>query len=194
MKSSTGNKIPEHAAPRLPVFYQPLWPNLHCTINSEFNITSFTSVFSVQCSLFGVYNPPIKSAILLSVEKSLAIAILLWNNPDFEYNEPILEPIGYQMRKIRPQKTVAKQIIKLKLYPNPAKDYFTVFYKVPDAFRNSLSLQVKDATRRIVLQQSLPDNALEYMIDTGTLTKGVYTVVLLNNNSLLKAEKLVIIK
>jgi beta-glucanase (GH16 family) len=121
-----------------------------------------------------------------TVNKALAISILLWNDPYFEYNEPILEPTGYQMRKARPQKSVAKQTIELKLYPNPARDYFTVFYKVPDAFRNSLSLQVKDASGRIVLQQPLPDNAFEYMIDTGTLAKGVYTVVLLNNNSLLK--------
>lgn len=98
------------------------------------------------------------------------------------------------MRKARPQKSVAKQTIELRLYPNPARDYFTVFYKVPDAFHNSLSLQVKDASGRIVLQQSLPDNAFEYMIDTGTLAKGVYTVVLLTNKNLLKAEKLVIIK
>jgi hypothetical protein len=40
----------------------------------------------------------------------------------------------------------------------------------------------------------LLDNAFEYMIDTGILTKGVFTVVLLNNNRLLTAEKLVIIK
>ena len=98
------------------------------------------------------------------------------------------------MRKTRPQKSAAKETIVLRLYPNPARDYFTVYYKVPDALRNSLSLQVKDASGRIVLQHPLPDNAFEYMIDTGILTKGIYTVVLLNSNRMLKAEKLVIIK
>jgi hypothetical protein len=129
-----------------------------------------------------------------TVDKSLAIAILLWNDPDFEYNEPILEPTGYQMRKTKPQKAIATDVTVMRLYPNPARDYFTVFYKVPESQRNSLSLQVKDATGRIVLQQPLLDNAFEYMIDTGILTKGVFTVVLLNNNRLLTAEKLVIIK
>ena len=123
-----------------------------------------------------------------------AFSILLWNNPAFEYYEPILEPTGYQMRKARPQKSVTKETIVLKLYPNPARDYFTVYYKVPDALRYSLSLQVKDASGRIVQQQFLPDNAFEYMIDTGILTKGIYTVVLLNSNRMLKAEKLVIFK
>lgn len=129
-----------------------------------------------------------------TVDKSLAIAILLWNDPSFEYYEPILEPSGYQMRKARPQKHSTKETIVLRLYPNPARDYFTVYYKVPDAFRQALSLQVKDASGRLVLQQPLPDNTSEYMIDTGTLNKGVYNVILLNNKSMLKAEKLVIVK
>ncbi len=128
------------------------------------------------------------------IRNALAIAILLWNDPSFEYYEPILDPVNYQMRKARPQKSVAKETIVLRLYPNPARDYFTVYYKVPDALRNSLSLQVKDASGRMVLQHPLPKNAFEHMIDTGSLNKGVYTVILLNNKSMLKAEKLVIVK
>ncbi len=129
-----------------------------------------------------------------TVDKSLAIATILWNDPSFEFYEPILEPANYQMRKATTQKSVPKETIVLRLYPNPARDYFTVYYKVPDALRNSLLLHVKDASGRLVLQQPLPENAIEKMIDTGTLNKGVYTVILLNNNSMLKAEKLVIVK
>lgn len=129
-----------------------------------------------------------------TVDKALAISVILWNDPAYEYVEPILEPAGSQLRKARPQKTVTNETIELMLYPIPAKDHFTVIYKVPDNLRNSLSIQVKDVSGRIVLKQPLPDNAFEYLFETVTLTRGIYTVMLLNSTGLLKSEKLVIIK
>jgi hypothetical protein len=129
-----------------------------------------------------------------TVEKSLAIALLKWNNPELEYNEPILEPIYYQARKAKPQKAIYTGKVQFSLYPNPARDFVTLSYLVPENQMNSLSIQVKDATGRSVLSKQLPPNSSEYILDTKILTKGVYTVVLLQNNSPGQTAKLVIVK
>jgi len=129
-----------------------------------------------------------------TVDKSLAIALLKWNNPNLEYHEPILEPIYYQARKGKPQKAFYTGKVQFSLYPNPARDYVTLSYLVPENQMNSLSIQVKDATGRSVLSKQLPPNSPEYILDTKILTKGVYTVVLLQNNSPVQTAKLVIVK
>lgn len=129
-----------------------------------------------------------------TVDKSLAIALLKWNNPNLEYHEPILEPIYYQARKGKPQKAFYTGKVQFSLYPNPARDYVTLSYLVPENQKNSLTVQLKDATGKIVLSKHLPPNSSEYILDTKTLTKGVYTVVLLHNDRFVQTAKLVIVK
>jgi hypothetical protein len=64
MKSSTNSRIWGLGASENPVSYQCPIPSPFGTLNSKFNISSFTSVFSVQCSIFSVYHPPMPESYM----------------------------------------------------------------------------------------------------------------------------------
>jgi len=207
MKNSTGNKIPNPAASKHPVFDQRPWPSLHCAKNSVFNITHPSlqrsgfrvqhsvfppSAFSVQCSTFSVSSFSSNQQSPLS-GKALAISILLWNDPNFEYYEPILELTGYQMRRAPKKPKLPAENLSFNIYPNPARDYITVAWEIPVHPHSSASLIVTDAMGRELMIKSLPSASGEMMIDIATLPKGVFTVWLVSNKKPLANRKLVVI-
>lgn len=128
-----------------------------------------------------------------TVDNALAISILLWNDPFFEYYEPILEPSGYQMRKAPKQQKLPAENLKFNIYPNPARDYFTASWDIPSQQQFSASIIVTDAVGRELMMKPLPSAAGEMMVDISTLPKGVFNVWLVSNKKPVVNRKLVVL-
>jgi len=130
------------------------------------------------------------------VDKSMALALLKWNNPDYEYYEIILEPSESSARKARPNpdKMNTEDKTLFKVFPNPANDYITLEYRTSGKSYNILSVIIKDAGGRNIIEMQLIGGDNEELIDTQKLKNGLYTVLLYGDNNIIAAEKLTIIK
>ncbi|MCF8296700.1 MAG: hypothetical protein K9J13_04070 [Saprospiraceae bacterium] len=131
------------------------------------------------------------------VDKSMTLALLKWNNPEYEYNEIILEPSESSARMAKPNK-IRKDIDEdetlFKIFPNPANNYITVQYRTSDKFCNKLSIAIKDASGRIIIEKQLIGGDNEELIDTQKLKNGYYTILLYCDNNVISVEKLTITK
>lgn len=66
---------------------------------------------------------------------------------------------------------------QIVVYPNPAKDYF--YIDLPDSFGENSSMKILSAEGRLILETTL-SNSLRNKIDLPNMSKGVYFVVVLN--------------
>lgn len=124
---------------------------------------------------------------------SAAAAMLKRNNPDFEYDEIILEPdTSYEPKKSR-NIIADKEETNLSLYPNPATDNLVVSYKVKDLVSNLLSLQIFDAAGRIVYNIELSSMTQEITIDLHSYVTGNYFLQLTLNKKVVAAKKFTVV-
>ena len=130
------------------------------------------------------------------VDKSMALALLKWNNPDYEYYEVILEPGESSERKARPNsdKKDTEDEVLFKIFPNPASDYVTVQYRTSDKVYKTLSIVVKDGSGRKIIEKQLKGGDNEELLDTQKLISGFYTVLLYTDINVIAVEKLTINK
>lgn len=129
------------------------------------------------------------------VDKAMALSLLKWNNPDYVYEQTILEPIVTSARKRNPnnrQREEEKTI--MKVFPNPAKDYFTIEYRTVDRMYENLELVIQDASGRKIIQKRLKGGDYEELIDLSNFISGIYSVLLYADNKILSANKLTIMK
>jgi len=123
----------------------------------------------------------------------MAVAVLKWNNRNHHYEEPILEAPDYQPRKARTSTTPQNPGSELLVYPNPARDYFTLKYRSGRKQQN-LNLVITNNLGQALITWHLQDGENEKLMDTGNLLPGAYTVLLYSGNTLLQSQKLIIIK
>ena len=112
-----------------------------------------------------------------------ARAILSRIDKDYDYNEPILYPdenAPLKTAKDKPKSQQLKVENVLKVYPNPAKEYFIVEYTLTDNLNNAV-FEIIDATGRLVksIQINKPNDQL--LIKTEGILSGLYYCRLLNN-------------
>jgi len=128
------------------------------------------------------------------VNQSMAQALLLWNNPDRALNELILEKPENGARKAKPANKQRPEIASVfKLFPNPAKDYFTLQYGSDMDNMQNISIIITDMQGRII-RKIKQNNSLDMMVNTKDLQSGVYTVSLYNDKLLLDKKRLTIVK
>jgi hypothetical protein len=128
-----------------------------------------------------------------SVKKAMALAILKWNNRNHHYSEPILDAPDYQPRKARSSTKPQESRSKLIVYPNPARDYFTLKY-LSDRKQQNLKVVVVNNLGQALITWKPQPGETEILIDTGSLLPGAYTVLLYDGNTMLQSQKLIIIK
>jgi alpha-tubulin suppressor-like RCC1 family protein len=75
------------------------------------------------------------------------------------------------------------------LYPNPAKDNFTLQY---DVTQENASVALYDISGRIMYQNTLASTAGELQVNTSNYQAGIYIVVVKQNNKVIQQEKLII--
>jgi hypothetical protein len=82
-------------------------------------------------------------------------------------------------------------LYNIKIYPNPAKDYASIFWEIYDEL-NNLRYNVVDLNGREQLNGVLSNNKGEQVLDTRKLRNGVYIIGIYNNNQLKVSKKLVV--
>ena len=80
----------------------------------------------------------------------------------------------------------------LKIYPNPAKDYFIVSYDLKDAESENILIQITDNRGRIIKEIKPDKNSNKQTISSSRWAKGVYTISLKVNKNVIGTYKLII--
>jgi len=126
---------------------------------------------------------------------SAALALLIFNNPDYTYVEPVKEFSMDSQRKARPQHSSIIEPVEtklIKLYPNPAHDYITLEYNNVGQY-SSLSYSLNDQSGKMLLNQKLNTQEREVLIDLSSLKAGVYTLIIYGDNNIIETHKITII-
>jgi hypothetical protein len=104
---------------------------------------------------------------------------------NYKYIEPIIIPAkgkNLQFNGKQPEFQSLNSDIQLKVYPNPAGDYFVIDYRFSENSSGTL-LEIKDLTGKIVRNFVISDLQNQILIETKDFKSGMYYVQLLNNNS-----------
>jgi parallel beta-helix repeat protein len=128
-----------------------------------------------------------------TIKIGTVLAVLYWNNRSFSYAEPILEAPVYQPRKQKTPANPTDSETTLNIYPNPASDYFTLRFSTDSRHRNIKFSIVNQQGQTIQTWVPL-EHENEKLWDIGNLLSGTYSVVLHNGKTILKSQKLIIIK
>ncbi len=129
------------------------------------------------------------------VNQSMAQALLLWNNPDRGLNELILEKPVNGARMAATEQPKRPEIASLfKVFPNPAKDYFTLQYSSEMENLQKLSVIITDMQGRKLREVIFTEGQIDQMIDIKDLSAGVYSLTLYSGNTALEVKQLNIVK
>ncbi len=170
------------------------------------NHTNFIATFAIAQDMYqnDKYTEGLSEVQITSLEgvlnaegpqvSQMALAILIRDNLDYEYTELVLEPSENSARKASNRDKPVAELAEVKLYPNPATDYFTLEYQVDVNVFSVLSIEIYDARGRKIRSQNLNLSATAVLIDVSTLSKGVYNVSFIADGKVLSVEKLTIIK
>ena len=77
----------------------------------------------------------------------------------------------------------------LKVYPNPAKDYFIVEYQLTEEINHAV-IEIVDAMGRKLQSIALFNKKDQIMINTNALSSGFYNCILLNNEKIMSQTKI----
>jgi len=81
---------------------------------------------------------------------------------------------------------------EFKLYPNPAKDYFIISYKLDDKTSKNNVIQITDSKGSIIKEIKVDDNTNKLTVSSSDWVKGVYTVNLISNEDIIESVTLVV--
>ena len=111
---------------------------------------------------------------------------------NYVYQEPIYLPDeNNKLKMSRPIKQLKQENNLLKVFPNPAKEFFIVDYQINDNMKNT-RLELIDATGRKVQIIELKTAKGQTMIKTENMAKGLYHCYLYNNNAIVMHTKITI--
>jgi len=89
---------------------------------------------------------------------------------------------------------LTKQLTSIQIYPNPAKDYVTFDYRLPE-YMQSATITVVDITGKVILNVNLNTYEGQYLWDTRIIKNGLYFINLKDDKGqTILTEKLSIIK
>ncbi len=128
-----------------------------------------------------------------NITSGKAMTILAMNG--HEYDEPVYLPSPpIEERRIMEEETLI-QISEdiLKIYPNPARQYFTIEYAVAKDAEN-LYLEVSDINGDVVYKKQLDYRQDQIIVPADHLPTGQYFCYIKINNTIIKTEKFVLVK
>ena len=127
---------------------------------------------------------------------SAALALLIFNNPDYDYVELVKEFSIENQRKARPRGSVVVESAEtelFKVYPNPTHDYFTLEYHTSEQY-SSIWFVIQDVSGRILMQQTLQSANSESLINISQLPAGAYTLILYGDGKPIETKKITVVK
>lgn len=124
-----------------------------------------------------------------------AIAILAINN-ELDYIAPVYMPEDNTNRSAQTWSSFGAPTVEkdmLKLYPNPAKDYFTIEYSFTTNDK-PIVLKVTDVQGKVVYTKQLQYKHDQLVINASTYSKGAYYISLFAGSQLIKSKSIQINK
>jgi len=116
------------------------------------------------------------------------------DDPETWYREPIPDynpPQRLEQPLIKPVST--ESISYLKVYPNPANDYFALDYKVQENY-NELRIDVMDAIGKLIFSKRLIKLKNQELINLQGYKPGLYIISLIGDGRKIESKKLSITK
>lgn len=116
------------------------------------------------------------------------------DDPESWYREPIPgndPPARLARPDIRPAPTEKESY--LKVYPNPAKEYFALDYNIQDTYRE-VRIEIVNAIGKLVYSDLLQKQKDQELIDVQTYKPGFYIVNLIGDGRVIETQKLSITK
>ncbi len=133
-----------------------------------------------------------------SLTSSTALALLMRNNPEYQFEEVVLDmsESSARLAQFSTEEVFAESLNDYRIYPNPSNDYIMLEYNPKS--EGDILYRISNSNGKIVLENTLEksesDNRLEVLIDLQELSTGVYYFNLINNKQNLQTQKLVILK
>jgi hypothetical protein len=166
----------------------------------------FTTLFGIKSYMMGaeipvgVLNEGQVADLMNLVEENRpqltanAVALLKMNDPEFVFNEIILEPDTNSVPKR--QRSIVKDDKEalLKLYPNPAYDYITIVYDLDLHIQSTYTLQLYNALGQLLFERELGRDTKELIVGLGEYSPGNYNFILMCDGKILTDEKFTIIR
>ena len=125
--------------------------------------------------------------------RATALALLKRDNPDYGYQEIILDPASSSARMGKHTITPDEETQALRVYPNPTVEYFTVEYNTNNTAYKQLTLIVQDITGRIILTKQLQGGKNAELVSLQNMSPNVYTVILKADELVIDTKKLTVI-
>jgi hypothetical protein len=129
----------------------------------------------------------------MPIPHEMALTLLRWNNPEYYFDEIILDYEPSSQRIGSTKTNTRKNEPELVVYPNPANSYFTAKYQLTSETSPTI-LTIKDINGRLIKQYELNNNEFEVLINLSEYTAGIYTVSLNSGSNCIATEKLTVIK
>ncbi len=131
------------------------------------------------------------------ITSTLALALLMRDNPSYEFTETVYDVEQNSARMANPTIDNISNITnsEFKLYPNPAHDYITLSYncKFANMTYSIIDIQGKALiTAALKTIEDMSNN--EVLVDLSKLSMGTYQILIKSNNTILWSEKLIITK
>jgi len=116
------------------------------------------------------------------------------DDPETWYREPIpdFDPPARMARPVIKPVLEEKESL-LKVYPNPAQEYFVLDYEVQERY-NELRIDIVDAIGKLVFAKKLIKQKNQELIDLRSYKPGYYIVSLVGNGKVVESQKLSITK
>jgi hypothetical protein len=112
-----------------------------------------------------------------------------------QYDEPIILP-SEQGKILHKKKSKGKETENesmLNVFPNPAKDYFTIEYNLKSNFSNA-TVKVCNITGKELKTIEIKDKQNQLIIETSLFANGIYYVYLIKDGAIMQTKKINIIK
>ena len=111
------------------------------------------------------------------------------------YREEIPDAQGGSQRMEAPYRDVApkEEFSQLKVYPNPATDYFALEYNVQKPYFE-LSVVIIDITGKKVYSRILQGQKSQLLINLAEFEPGFYMINLVGDGTIIKSEKLSVVE
>lgn len=119
-----------------------------------------------------------------------ARAILLRDNPEYVYEEPVILPEVNAYRKAKPviSSTVSSDY-EFAVYPNPAYDYVIIDYKLKTGDKTAV-LRISDNTGKVIKTISIDKPIGQQVIECSGITSGLYNFSLITKKKTVLSRKI----
>jgi hypothetical protein len=122
---------------------------------------------------------------------AVALVDLLDNT---NYHGSIVFPSEQSPRLAKKPQMEGKTSSLLKVFPNPAEQYFTIEYSITETPGKSTYIEIHSMDGRLIQQIALTKQQYQLLIDTRQMAKGMYICSLKQNGLVVQTAKVTIVK